>query len=356
MRQYNLPLLQKVRTVGRYDMPMLAKQDVTPPDTLMGFNYATGKKTVKHCGIHFFIDDYQFQRVWNQPDRYIAPLKRFQCVLTPDFSTYMDMPEAMKIYNVFRSRLIGAYWQACGLKVIPTLQWAGPESFPYCFSGIPNNSTVAVSTVGTNDNPTAELYWRLGMRYAIDRLAPEKILLYGDAIPFFDFSGIEVVTYKNSNAERMKKMGGRGSSSGTGRGGHGGGGGGSSSDLSSVSDTDLTKMMRDAGNRMDTASEIMQRTAHGATQYNQRMPESVFPEATKANYDKYRAASKAFRTARAQRDRISDEQIRRQPKSSGTSHAFVNSFGEATTREITNQNYQRSQKSLSKSVLRNMGY
>ena len=205
MRQYNLPLLQKVRTVGRYDMPMLAKQDVTPPDTLIGFNYATGKKTVKHCGIHFFIDDYQFQRVWNQPDRYIAPLKRFQCVLTPDFSTYMDMPEAMKIYNVFRSRLIGAYWQACGLKVIPTLQWAGPESFPYCFSGIPNNSTVAVSTVGTNDNPTAELYWRLGMRYAIDRLAPEKILLYGDAIPFFDFSGIEVVTYKNSNAERMKK-------------------------------------------------------------------------------------------------------------------------------------------------------
>lgn len=205
MRQYNLPLLQKVRTVGRYDMPMLAKQDVTTPDTLMGFNYATGKKTVKHCGIHFFIDDYQFQRVWNQPDRYIAPLKRFQCVLTPDFSTYMDMPEAMKIYNVFRSRLIGAYWQSCGLKVIPTLQWAGPESFSYCFSGIPNNSTVAVSTVGANDNPTAELYWRLGMRCAIDRLEPEKILLYGDAIPFFDFGGAEVVAYENSNVERMKK-------------------------------------------------------------------------------------------------------------------------------------------------------
>lgn len=116
-------------------------------------------------------------------------------------------------------------------------------------------------------------------------------------------------------------------------------------------------MMRDAGNRMDTASEIMQRTAHGATQYNQRMPESVFPEATKANYDKYQEASRAFRTARAQRDRISDEQTRRQPTQQ-TEHGktFVNSFGEATTREITNQNYQRSQKSLSKSVLRNMGY
>ena len=48
---------------------------------------------------------------------------------------------------------------------------------------------------------------------------------------------------------------------------------------------------------MDTASEIMQRTAHGATQYNQRMPESVFPEATKANYDIYQEGSKALRTA-----------------------------------------------------------
>lgn len=205
MRQYNLPLLENVRTVGRYGMPMLAKQDVTAPETLIGFNYAATSKQSRNCGVHFFIDDYQFQRVWNQPEKYVAPLGRFQCVLTPDFSTYLDMPEAMKIWNVFRSRLIGAWWQDRGLKVIPTLQWAGPESFAYCFSGIPSNATVAVSTVGCNNDPTAELYWRLGMRYALDRLKPERILLYGDAIPFFDFGGVEVVSYRNSNVERMKK-------------------------------------------------------------------------------------------------------------------------------------------------------
>ena len=33
----------------------------------------------------------------------------------------------------------------------------------------------------------------------------KKILLYGDAIPFFDFGGAEVVAYENSNVERMKK-------------------------------------------------------------------------------------------------------------------------------------------------------
>ena len=60
-------------------------------------------------------------------------------------------------------------------------------------------------------------------------------------------------------------------------------------------------MMRKAGSRMDAASEIMQRTAHGATQYSQHMPQSVFLEATKENYNRYQAASKAFRTARTHR-------------------------------------------------------
>ena len=27
-------------------------------------------------GVHFFINDYQFERVWNNPDRYIEPSKR----------------------------------------------------------------------------------------------------------------------------------------------------------------------------------------------------------------------------------------------------------------------------------------
>ena len=145
-------------------------------------------------------------------------------------------------------------------------------------------------------------------------------------------------------------MGGRGSSSGAGHGGR-------STDLSSVSDSALSRMMRKAGSRMDAASEIMQRTAHGATQYNQRMPQSVFPEATKENYDRYRAAARAFRTARTQRDRISDEQARRQPtQTTEHSKTFVNSFGEATKREITNQTYTRAQKRMSKAVLRNMGH
>ena len=39
-----------------------------------------------------FLDDNQFERIWNRPARYVNMLKRYECVLTVDFSLYTDMP------------------------------------------------------------------------------------------------------------------------------------------------------------------------------------------------------------------------------------------------------------------------
>ncbi|MEG1624156.1 MAG: DUF4417 domain-containing protein, partial [Raoultibacter sp.] len=113
----------------------------------MAFDYA--KTTDKFdCGIHFFVDDYQFERLWAAPKKYIDLLKKFDCVLTPDFSLYMDMPLPMQQWNEYRRRALGNLWQRHGMKVIPTLSWSVKASYPFCFDGIPHNATVAVSTVG----------------------------------------------------------------------------------------------------------------------------------------------------------------------------------------------------------------
>lgn len=73
---------------------------------------------------------------------------KFDCVLTPDFSLYTDMPKAMMIWNTYRSRLLGWFWQQEGLTVIPTVSWADEDSFNFAFDGLPLNATLAVSTVG----------------------------------------------------------------------------------------------------------------------------------------------------------------------------------------------------------------
>lgn len=174
------------------------------PGSLVGFNYAKSMPDGdKHgAGCHFFIDDYQFERVWTSPSRYIDVLRWFGCVLTPDFSLYMDMPLPMMAWNHYRSQALGLYWQREGLRVVPTLSWAGPDSYAFCFEGVPRGGTVAVSTVGVKGNDSALDVWRSGMAEAMRRLEPSRVLLYGGDIGF-DFGGCDVVKYANGVTERM---------------------------------------------------------------------------------------------------------------------------------------------------------
>lgn len=156
-------------------------------------------------GVHFYIDDYQFERIWASPQMYVDKLAQFDCILTPDFSLYMDMPMAMKIWNVYRSRLIGQIYQDRGLRVIPTVSWAEPETFTFCFDGIPPNSTISVSTIGVKRSKEATKIWTQGMDEAMKRLKPKNVLVYGGDIGY-DFKGANVKYYDNHVTEKMKNL------------------------------------------------------------------------------------------------------------------------------------------------------
>ena len=43
-------------------------------DHLIGFNELLTCKHPESAGVHFFLDDYQFERFWRQPQRYLAAL------------------------------------------------------------------------------------------------------------------------------------------------------------------------------------------------------------------------------------------------------------------------------------------
>ena len=153
-----------------------------------------------------FIDDYQFERIWDTPERYVNVLKQYNCVLTPDFSLYMDMPRAMKVWNIYRSRLIGQYLQNLGICVIPTVSWAERETYTFCFDGIEPGGVVAISTIGCIKDEYARSIWKDGVDYMIDKLKPTAILIYGQSIEH-DFKGTKVIYYKNKVIERARKHG-----------------------------------------------------------------------------------------------------------------------------------------------------
>lgn len=190
---------------GKYDLPRLKSGYAAPPGRMLPFNMAK-TATDTNAGIHFFIDDYQFERVWRSPRRYAELLRPFQCVCAPDFSLYADMPLAMKIWNVYRCLTIGAYWQKQGLNVVPTLQWAEPRTFDFCFNGIPTGAMVAVSTLGAAKGRLSRQMWTAGMKEAIRQLQPSTILLYGSPIDF-DFGNIKVIRYENETIKRLRNNG-----------------------------------------------------------------------------------------------------------------------------------------------------
>lgn len=199
---YNMDLQSElVNTNDFWQMPVIAKTDYIP-ERLIGFNYAKSSKE-KDTGIHFFVDDYQFERVWNDPEKYVDILAKYQCILSPDFSLYTDMVMPLKIWNVYRSRFIGAYYQSQGIEVIPTVSWAEEETFQFCFEGIEPGGTVAVSTIGVKEQDDAFEIWKSGMDAMIERLHPKTILVYGGALDY-DYKDINVVYYDNQVLKNWK--------------------------------------------------------------------------------------------------------------------------------------------------------
>lgn len=95
---------------GIYDIPILQPVTNLPPiSEWIGFNYVLTDDSPQGKAVHFFIDDYQFERIWNNPEKYVDKLKQYVCVATPDFSPYGDMPHALQIYNHYRKHWVGAW-------------------------------------------------------------------------------------------------------------------------------------------------------------------------------------------------------------------------------------------------------
>lgn len=199
---YNLGDYDEMRTDGFWQMPVIPKCDYIPED-LVGFNYVLSTKAKTNVGVHFYIDDYQFERIWNDPHTYIEKLRAWGCALSPDFSLYMDMPRAMKLWNTYRSRAVGQMMSDAGVRVIPTLSWAEPETFDFCFDGIEPGGVVSVSTVGVKRHSEAMEIWTAGMDEAIKRLSPSCVLEYGGDIGYQ--YPCEVKRYKNHVTEDMTK-------------------------------------------------------------------------------------------------------------------------------------------------------
>lgn len=167
---------------GKYGIPIVKKQDIDVTNlksiSFSNTRYDDNRSTKKM--VHFFLHDYRFECVYDNAEILLEKLKQYDCLLTPDFSLYRDMPIALQIYSVFKNRWCGAYWQSKGKTVIPTISWSDEKSFEFCFDGIEEGSMVAVSTHG---NRNAKEDFMQGYNELLKKVKPCAIICYGKPFP-----------------------------------------------------------------------------------------------------------------------------------------------------------------------------
>ena len=197
MRKSKLFMRNEYITAGIWQIPLVRMLElntselslVAYSDTRINDNEENTKR-----GVHFFIDDYRFMGIYDNPEKSLAKLSQYAFLLTPDYSTYADMNLWRQIESVAHSRWVGAYWQSKGLIVIPTISWSDARSYSFCFEGVEQNAIVAIGMIGCKGNRVA---FMRGYNAMLKKLSPKCIICFGK--PFDDMAGnIVVVDYLSS--------------------------------------------------------------------------------------------------------------------------------------------------------------
>lgn len=197
---------------NKYGIPVLQHTPVSRiPTWLVPYRQRIrSNESLDEGAVHFFLDDYRFETVWSRPCKALEALAPYQTVLTPDFSLYRDWPLMLQLWNTYRNRWCGRFWQAQGFTAIPTISWSTAESYDFCFLGVPRRSVAAVAAVGVNlDQPLDYQLFLDGFWEMVQQLEPVVVLCYGLA-PVACHELVEVVAYPtqwtNIRAARREKM------------------------------------------------------------------------------------------------------------------------------------------------------
>lgn len=205
-------------TFGKFDIPFCPTTALAIPNSQVTWEEAKQihKKHIsrrqydyqENAFVNWYLDDYKFdgpRGIWHDYKFVLRVLCHFEGAITPDFSTNQDFPEAIKIYATYRMRLYGHWLGRNGIPIINNVRWGTPETFSYCFEGIPVNSIVAIGTVGGGPRKLVDRgRFVTGLYKMVEVLRPHTILVYGSANgECFDnlrAQGIQVVSYQSKTA------------------------------------------------------------------------------------------------------------------------------------------------------------
>lgn len=195
---------------GGIELPII-RTSVLIPNRVITFSKAMAKGMSDYDQwVIFYEHDKNFERLWNTPNKYLAKLKKFNGVISPDFSLYRNMPLVMQMWNTYRGRALATWLQDNGVQIIPNVRFNDERTYEFCFCGIEKYSTVAVGTHGCIKKNIDKKYFKNGLEELVKRLSPKNIIVYGTAPndifkPYKDM-GINIIVFESEFSKSRKQV------------------------------------------------------------------------------------------------------------------------------------------------------
>ncbi|MBQ9002831.1 MAG: DUF4417 domain-containing protein [Eggerthellaceae bacterium] len=171
-------MLEGAEYVGLLDMPKLAPVHANP-DRIVAFSDAMNPGWSDYdCFVHFFEDDCNIERFWNNPKSYLRKLGKFQGVLGLDYSVCYDFPVALKDYNHWRNSVCTYWLQQFLACAVPQARCEG-ENCTTVLAGFPKHSTIAIGARSMVRDLEDRTMLKASIKHIVDYLEPENLLWYG---------------------------------------------------------------------------------------------------------------------------------------------------------------------------------
>jgi hypothetical protein len=180
--EWGIPSLRTERLATLLSTCTYVGGSVTDPTRSLFVWRTAALSKARGCVLAFYVWDEKLEQLWRRPQHYTELFLRHEiaAVIEPDYSLWTDDALAVQVFNVYRTRWLGRYWQDAGLLVIPSLNWSDERSSSFCFAGIPVGAPVVAvecRTAGQTDEDRRRFL--AGLTEGVKQVQPRHVIVYG---------------------------------------------------------------------------------------------------------------------------------------------------------------------------------
>ena len=222
---FGVYFLESLSFEGDYDMPIVGNfDDITVIDYIALYSDTSEYNKTENTCVAFYQYDHVFDGIHGlynsiifkdeeRLNKFRERFKGVKYIIAPDYSLFGDFPNALQIFNIYKSRFCMCWLIAnTEAKILPDVRWTFPFTFKYCFDGITKGSNIAIGVLGQIRDKENRKMFLDGFKVAIDRIEPKCILVYGfvtesnfdELFGYAKSKGIKIVV-PHSKIDRYKK-------------------------------------------------------------------------------------------------------------------------------------------------------